>query len=183
MKKLIIALAICFALTPAVWAGSATPNVDQGTMQLGLYGSYDGNHPLDYQLVLDGAIGYFVIDNLEITSLLGWQSNELSDNLQAGLGTRYHFTFGSPWVPFVELAVLYAATELDDSVYNDFDSPDWDAWLLRAGAGIQYFFTDSVALSLKGVYDYATDDIYPDQDGNLDDYNWKALLGINVYIN
>jgi hypothetical protein len=40
-----------------------------------------------------------------------------------------------------------------------------------------------VALSLKGVYDYATDDIYPDQDGNLDDFNWKALLGINVYIN
>ena len=118
-------------------------------MQVGLYGSYDGNHPLDYQLVLDGALGYFVIDNLEITGLLGWQSNELSDNLQAGLGTRYHFTFGSPWVPFVELAVLYAATELDDSVYNDFDSPDWDAWLLRAGAGIQYFFTDSVALSLK----------------------------------
>ena len=83
MKKLIIALAICFALTSVTWAQSV-PALDQGTKELKLYGSYDGNHPLDYSLVLAGGFGYFVMDNLELTGVLGWQSNDLSDALELG---------------------------------------------------------------------------------------------------
>lgn len=56
-----------------------------------------------------------------------------------------------------------------------------DAWLARFGAGAKYFLTDNVAISLTGAYNYASADIYADQDGNLDDFNWKMLLGLNFY--
>ena len=180
MKKLVIALAICFALTSVTWAQSV-PALDQGTKELKLYGSYDGNHPLDYSLILAGGFGYFVMDNLELSGILGWQSNDLADALELGLVADYHFNLGSPWVPFLELGVLYAAVEIDDDVYNVSSEPDEDAWLARFGAGVKYFVTDNVAISLTGIYDYASADIYATQGGSLKDYNWKALLGISFY--
>jgi len=36
-------------------------------------------------------------------------------------------------------------------------------------------------LDLSANYDIASKEIYIDQDGNLDDYNWKALLGLIEY--
>ncbi len=182
MKKLIFAIVLGIALVATVsWASDVTPNLDKGTKQLRLYGSYDGNTPLDYQFVLGGGFGYFFWDNFELGIVAGWQSNDLADDYELGVVGEYNFNFGSPWVPFIFAGALWTGVELDDSVYNEADEIDDDAWLGRFGGGIKYFFRDSVSLGMSVNYDIASKDIYPDEDGNVDDYNWTALLNLSFY--
>jgi hypothetical protein len=68
-------------------------------------------------------------------------------------------------------------------VYNDANDADADAWIARFGGGFKYFLTSDVALSLSLNYDLASKDIYPDEDGNVDDYNISMLLGLQFYFN
>lgn len=183
MKKIILAVAaLGLVCTGSAFAGDkVTPNIDKGTKSATLYGSYDNNDALDYQLTLAGTYGYYFWDNVEIAGVLGWQSNDLADTVEIGLVGTYNFNTGSAWIPFIKAGVLYAGVEIDDDVYNDVDDADADAVIGRLGAGVKYFFRDDVALSLAVNYDIASEDLYFDDDGNLDDYNITALIGIEFY--
>jgi hypothetical protein len=181
MRRIIVAAVIVgLAFTGTAWA-EVTPNIDKGTKQLAIYGSYDNNHPLDYQLILGGAFGYFVTDGLLLSGVLGWQSNDLADSIEAGVVGEYNFNTNSPWVPFVKAGVLYKGVELDDEIYNVSDEADADAWLGRLGGGVKYFFRSDIAISLALNYDIASEDLYFDDDGNAENYNIKAVLGLNFY--
>ncbi len=183
MKKIILAsaLGMSLAVTGMASANDVVPNLDKGTKSLDINGSYDNNTALDYQFNLGVGVGYFFIDNLEVAAVGGWQSNSLSDTYELGATAEYNFSTGTPWVPFVTVGVLWAGTELDDDVYNDTGDIDSDAWLGRFGGGIKYFFRNDIALALNLKYDIASDDIYSDDDGNLDDYNWTVGLGLRFY--
>ena len=181
MKKIILAVvAFSFVVSGTAWA-KVTPNLDAGTKQLRIYGSWDNNHPLDYQLTLGGGFGFFIMDNLELGAVIGWESNDLSDTLEAGIVAEYNFTTGSPWVPFVKAGGLYAGVELDDDVYNVSGRADEDAFIGRLGGGVKYFFRDEIAIGLSVNYDLATEDLYPDDDGNMDNYNIQAVIGLEFY--
>ncbi len=71
MEKIIIA-AVAFGL---VFAGSAwaevTPNLDQGTSQLGINGSWDNNSALGYQFNICGSYYYSLSDNFQLGGVLG----------------------------------------------------------------------------------------------------------------
>jgi hypothetical protein len=163
------------------FAEGVVPNLDEGTKELRVAGSYDGDHPLDYQAVLDLGFGYFIMDNVEVGCLLGWQGNDVFDLYEVGAFAEYNFDLDSPIVPFVQVGALWVGAEVDDDIYNDSNSIDEDAWAGRFGAGVKYFIRDGVALALEGVYDIASEDVYADDDGDVDDYNWQALLGLRIY--
>jgi opacity protein-like surface antigen len=183
MKKIIIAaVALGFLFTGAAWA-QVTPNLDQGTSQLGINGSWDNNSALGYQFNFGGSYYYSLSDNFQLGGVLGWQSNDLSDTFLGGVEGVYNITTGSAWVPFLTLGALYAGVEVDDDVYNNTNEADKDAWVGRLGGGVKYFLTNDVALSLSLNYDLASKDIYPDEDGNVDDYNISMLLGLQFYFN
>ncbi len=168
--------------TVAVAANNPTiPNLDKGTKSLQLAGSYDANHALDYELTIDAGFGYFFWDNIEIAVVGGWQSNDLIDTYELGAMAEYNLNFESPWVPYFHVGVLWAGAEVDDDIYNDTDDMDADAWIGRFGGGLKYFFRDSIAVSLGINYDLASDDLYVDDDGDFDDYNWTAMLGLRFY--
>ena len=183
MKKIILASAMVLSVaTFAMASGSAVvPNLDKGTNSLRLNGSYDANHPLDYQLTLEVGYGYFFWDNIELAVLGGWQSNTLIDTIELGVVGEYNFKTNTPWVPFLLVGVLYAGAEVDDDVYNDSDDMDADTWIGRFGGGIKYFFREDIAVDLAVNYDVAADDIYWDDDGNADGYNWTMQLGLRYY--
>ena len=184
MKKIIFACIIGLSLATAgmaTAANDAVPNLNKGTKSLRLNGSYDANHPLDYQITLEGGFGYFFWDNIELAALGGWQGNDLMDKIELGLVGEYNFNFNSPWVPFLQVGVLYAGAEVEDDIYNNDDDMDADTWIGRFGGGVKYFFRDDIAVSLGINYDVAADDIYWDDDGNADSYNWTALLGLRFY--
>ena len=112
---------------------------------------------------------------------MGWDSNSLADSYDIGLVGDYNLNLASPWVPFFQLGVLYAGTEIDDDLYNNPNESDADAWLGRLGGGVKYFMTEDIALSLAVNYDFASEELYVDDEGNLDDYNWTLLLGLRFY--
>ena len=181
MKKQILSfLAIGLICCGSAYAG-VTPNLDKGTKQANLYGSFDSNSALDYQLTLAGGFGYFFWDNIEIGAVVGWQSNDLSDHVELGLIGTYNFNLDSPWVPFIKAGVLYAGVEIDDDIYDADDEADANAVVGRLGLGIKYFFRDSVAMSVGVNYDKASENMYFDDDGGRDDYNVTALVGIEFY--
>ena len=181
MKRIILATVIsAMAITGTAWA-EVTPNINEGTKQLSLNGSYDANHALDYQLVLGGGFAYFVMDSWQIGGVVGWSSNDLADSLELGIVTEYDFNTGSAWVPFVKAGILYAGVELDDDVYNNSGQADGDTWIGRLGAGVKYFFRDDIAIALAVNYDKAGDDLYFDDEGDVDDYNIKAVLGLEFF--
>jgi hypothetical protein len=183
MKKIVIAaVALGFLFTGAAWA-QVQPNLDQGTHQLEVYGSYDNNSVADYQLNLGVGYGIFVSDNVEVGGVFGWEKSDLSDSLELGIVARYYFNTGSAWIPFLALGGLYKAIEVDDDVYNDPNHSDLDAWVGRFGGGVSYFFTNDVALSMSINYDFASDNLYYNGDGDFDDYNLSGVLGLQFYFN
>lgn len=181
MKKILAAV----AAIGLIWTGSAfaevTPNIDKGTKSATLYGSYDNNAALDYDLTLAATYGYFFWDGLEIAGILGWQSNDLADTYEIGALGTYNFDTGSAWIPFLKVGILYSAVEIDDDIYNNSDDADADAVLGRFGAGVKYFVRDDVALSLGLDYDIASEDMYFDDDGELDNYNVTVKIGLDFY--
>ncbi len=182
MKKIILPVVIGLALIAASSASAAVkPNLDKGTMEMHINGSYDNNHPLDYQLTLIGGFGYFVMDNLEIAAIAGIQSNDLADSYELGAIAEYNFTTNSPWVPFLKAGILWTGVEYDDDLFNDSGDIDETAWIGRIGGGVKYFLRDDIAISLSLNYDRASEDLYVDDDGSAEDYNVKALIGVAYY--
>ncbi len=184
MKKIILASIIGLSLTTASMASATNevvPNLDKGTKSLDINGSYDANTALDYQFNLGAGFGYFFIDNLEVAVVTGWQSNSLSDTFELGAVVEYNIATGTPWVPFVQAGVLWAGTEVDDDVFNDANDMDADAWLGRFGGGVKYFFRNDIALSLDLKYDIASEHIYSDDQGNMEDDNLTAGIGLRFY--
>ncbi len=180
MSKAVLTGIISLSFASVAMAG-AVPNLNQGTKQLSINGTYDANHPLDYQLTLDGGFGYFFVDNLMLGVAAGWQSNNLSDKYELGMVGEYNINFGSPWVPYLGVGVLYVGAEVDDDLYNNSEDMDADAWLGRFSGGVKYFFRDDIALALSVNYDMASEDIYADDEGKMESYNWNAMMGLRFY--
>ncbi len=183
MKKIILASALGLTIAAAgiASASDVVPNLNAGTKSLDISGSYDASTALDYSVSLDGGFGYFFIDNLEVIGVAGWQGTSLADTFELGAEVQYNIPTGTPWVPFVGMGVLWAGTEIDDDFYEDEDDFDKDAWLGRFMGGVKYFFRDDIALNLNMKYDVASKDVYGNDDGGRDGYNWSMGLGINFY--
>ncbi len=182
MRKILFVSIVGVFLASVAWASDeVVPNLNKGTKSLDINGFYDANSALDYQFNLGAGFGYFFIDNFQVAAVTGWQSNSLSDTFELGAVAEYNIPTSTPWVPFVMLGALWTGTEIDDDFYNGSDEIDSDAFLGRLGGGVKYFFRDDIALSLGLNYDIASEDIYADDDGNLDDYNWTLLMGLRFY--
>jgi opacity protein-like surface antigen len=181
MKKVILAIGIVSVVAAMASAADVTPNLDQGTKEMRLYGMYDNNTPLNYQLDLLFGFGYFVRDNIEVGGVLGYQVNDLASTYELGAVGEYNFDLDSSWVPFLLGGLLWAGTEADDKVFNDPHDIDAEAFVGRLGGGVKYFIRDSLAISLQLNYDLASEGLYPDEDGNLDKDSVKTRLGLRFY--
>lgn len=180
MKKQFFTLVAIILICGGSAYAEVTPNLDKGTKQINIFGQYDNNSVLDYQLNLTGGFGYFFWDNIEIGAVLGWQSNDLSDTFELGVVGSYNFDTNSAWVPYLKLGILYAGVELDDRAYDE-DGADANAAIGRFGGGVKYFFRDDIAMSLGLNYDIASEDLYFGDDGTLENDNLTLLVGIEFY--
>ena len=181
MKTVILTTVIGFAVAAAAFAADVTPNIDEGTKELRLNGALDTDTPLDYEYTIGGAFGLFVMDGLEVGIGGHARGNDLATHFELGGFVEYCFDTDSAMVPFIFAGGYYAGVELDDDYYNKSDETDFDTAVGKAGAGIAYFLRDAVAVELRGIYSFAADDLYVDQDGNREDTNLTTALGIRFY--
>jgi opacity protein-like surface antigen len=181
MKRVAIVMAMVIGLAGSVFAQGVTPNIDAGTKEIRLHGSYDGDTPLDYEVSLGGAYGYFFCDGLEVALEMAVHDNDLLTLFEVGAVVECNFATGSAWVPFVGLGAFYVGAEANDDYYNDAGSVDADTSVAKAMAGVKYFIRDDVAISLRADYSVAADDLYVDEDGNQEDSNFKTVLALRFY--
>jgi opacity protein-like surface antigen len=176
---LLVAAVVAISFVPFSVA-EVTPALSQGTKELAVSGNYDPDAFDDYQVALEVGYGYFIADNLEVGASVGYAGSEHVD-IYGILGfVEYNFNLGGRVVPYVRASVGWLGAEVEDPVTGIKDDNDTAA---AAGAvGVKYFITDTVALALEGEYTKATDDIFINDDNELEDDNIDFNLSLRFYI-
>lgn len=177
MKTVILAVMVISLMLAGVATAKVVPNLDQGTSQIGIAGSYNTDTAQGKQLTFGGEYLYSVWDNIQLGGVLSFANNDLSDTYTIGALGVYNFQTDSSWVPFLSLGVGFKSVEYDYIIDGS------DAWIGTGGAGVKYFMTEDIALALSVNYSIAEKDLYPDSNGTLNDTNIQTLLGLQFYIN
>lgn len=167
MRTWAVVAMVLAAAVSAVFAQS----IEQDTMEVILNGSVDFQTPggkAGYDINL--ALGYFVIDNLEV----GPGFNVVSDGSDNGWGlggfTEYNFNLDMPLVPYVGAYLHY--------VSGDYYSES--ALQFMGALGLKFFLSESVALGGAFQYRYANKDVY-NNDGSWQNTDYGLALDVRAF--
>jgi len=158
------------------------PFLRKGTRELALSGLLDfeqrGNPALD----LTGGYGFFLRDYLEVGGFAELAGN-FDDVFRYGLGAfaEYHV----PDWSFMKAprAMPYIGANLGLAFVDSDISEDNAALIFQPRIGVKWFIRDFFAIDTNFFFAVATDDIYLNDDDDLDPYDVGIRLGIRVYFN
>ncbi len=146
----------------------------QGTMETRIAGLLDSTSTSGAQTDLTASWGYFFRDNVQ-AGVRGLFYND-DDITMYGAGgfIEYNVDTGSEdWMPFVGAGLDY--------VYGDVDGGDSrSAAVFELSAGAMYFLAPNVALSGALVGQFATDEIFPD-DEELQSDDISLQIAVRFY--
>ena len=176
VKWMVWALAVCLAGPAARGAALVT----EGSNEIAVDGSLDFASAAGVDLHLRAKYAYFFWDRISLGVRASLSDNDAADHFGAGLVGEYNFSlpegyeplFGTDLVPFVGGAVDYRHV-------NVFQESD-DAVVFGAEGGVKFFLTDSAAVSLSLVGEWATEEIYADDD-EATDLDLFLQLGMRFY--
>jgi len=171
MRRMMIgAMALCLLA-----GGAQAAMLGAGTRELALEGSLDTDGANGTELDLSVGYGYFVMDCVEILGEVALFSSD--DVKMYGLGgtAEYNIDMGTQIVPFVGVGAGFMKVEVDNG--GDFDE---DAFVLGADLGVKYFIVDNVAVSGSFFAQWATEDIYPEED-EMSDMDYGLQVGLRFF--
>ncbi|MCE9615743.1 MAG: outer membrane beta-barrel protein [Lentisphaerae bacterium] len=162
------------AMVVACSLSAVAANLDQGTKELRLDGDIDFDTAAGDSIQLDMGLGYFVADNLEVGGVAGLADDDRLTLWRLGAFGELNLPVEDlPVVPFVGAGLAWA--------YADPDRGDSeDALVLGLAGGAKYFVTEDLAIALQLNYQFASEDIFDEEDG-LSDTNWDFTLGLRYY--
>ena len=174
-----LTLALAFGLTVQGAMGAAL--LTKSSSELGVGGKLDFQSGEGTAFRMELNYAYFVIDRLSIGGRFSFADNEFDNFYGIGLSSEYHFQlpasvkplFGTDLVPFLGAFVDYRRASFSGL-------SDESAGVLGGETGIKFFLTDSMALALSLVGEWASEDIYVDDD-ELTDLNLFLELGMRFY--
>lgn len=170
MKRIALAIAAAALTVGSVHAVTLAP----GTMETRVSGQFDSTTINGSLTELNISYGYFFLDNLQAGGRIGFFDNDNVTLYTVSAFTEYNFEIGSEdWLPYVEGALGLADGDGEGGV-TEF------AVTLQAQAGIKYFLAPNVAISTAVVIDFASDEIYPDED-RYDNNDARLQLAIRYY--
>jgi opacity protein-like surface antigen len=181
IRILSVAIALILLVTGSGFAADITPNLDKGTKAFHIGGRLDTDTPADFQYDLQLGLGYFFWNNLELGVAVDVGGNDFYDRYDLGVYGQYNISTGSQWVPFLFLGAYYAGMEMDDDIFNVAEKTDFDTAVGKAGAGLSWFLRDNISLDIKGVYSFANDTLWVNQDGEPQDSNVTGMIGLRFY--
>jgi hypothetical protein len=173
-------LALALACGLAVPAAMGAALVTKGSNKLNIGGSLD----FDTE---DGAVsqlaiqyGYFFWDRISLGAEVIGSDDGIVKTGSIGVLGEYNFAlpakwkplFGTDLVPFLGVGVDYRHAELYDEHQN--------AAVFSAETGLKFFLTDSTAINLSLVGEYATEDIYSEYPEGTD-VNLFLQLSMGLY--
>jgi hypothetical protein len=158
------------------------PFLRQGTRELALSGMIDFEERGDPALDLTGAYGFFIRDYLEVGAFAELAGN-FDDVFRYGLGAfaEYHL----PELSFMQAprTVPYIGANVGLAFVDSDISEDNAALIFQPRFGVKWFIRDFFAIDTNLFFAVATDDIYQNDEDDLDAYDVGIQLGIRVYFN
>ena len=158
------------------------PFLRQGTRELALSGMFDFEQRGDPALDLTAAYGFFLRDYLEVGGFVELAGN-FDDVFRYGLGAfaEYHL----PELSFLQAprTVPYIGANVGLAFVDSDISEDNAALIFEPRFGVKWFIRDFFAIDTNLFCAVATDDIYLNDEDDLDAYDVGIQLGIRVYFN
>ena len=188
IAKKSFAYALAFVLFSSAYVGAQQtgttldPFLRQGTREFALSGLLDfevrGNPALD----LTGRYGFFIRDYLQVGGFAELAGN-FDDVFRYGLGVfaEYHL----PELSFLQAprAMPYIGVNLGLAFVDSDISEDNAALVFQPRFGVKWFIRDFFAIDTNLYFAMATDDIYLNDEDDLDAYDVGLQIGIRVYFN
>jgi len=171
MKKLlIIAMITCFAAT------SFGQMLAAGTSELKVEGLVDFETADDTLIALNLFYGLFWFDYVEFGIEIGIEESDSISIWTIGVSGEYNFDLGNELVPYLGAGLGYARYDVDFGEQEDEDN----AVVVNGTAGAKYFVTENVAVSGALVLQYATEDIFAEQD-SVEDTDAKLEVAMRFF--
>ncbi len=148
-----------------------------GTSEVKVNGLLDFETSDDTLFELGLFYGQFVADYMEAGVGLSITESDHVSVWSLGVYGEYNFDLGTELVPFVGLGLAYANYEVDSPGSGD----DGDnALVVSASAGSKYFIAENIAVSAALVVEFASEDIFPEQE-EFSDSNSKLELSMRFF--
>jgi hypothetical protein len=158
------------------------PFLRKGTRELTLSGILDFEQRGNTALDLEGAYGFFLRDYLEVGGFAELAGN-FDDVFRYGLGAfaEYHL----PELSFLQAprAMPYIGASVGLAFVDSDISEDNAALIFKPSFGVKWFIRDFFAIDTNLYFAMATDDIYLNDEDDLDAYDVGMQIGIRVYFN
>lgn len=179
-KKLSFAAAALLALLAAAPSASAKALVTQGSSELGVSGFVDIESALGTDVQFDLRYAYFFFDRFSFGVIGGFGDNDAVTRFDLSLVSEYNFALsdsyrplvGTDFVPFLGVGVGF--------LYADLYPGDETAVLFSGEAGAKFFLSDSAAVTLSLLGQFATEDVFAD-DAKATDVDLSLRLGMRFY--
>jgi hypothetical protein len=176
MKRIVLIAVVSMFCMGQVFAAM----LSEGTRRLEVSGRIDETEEVNVSLGC--AAGYFIQDNVEIGILGSYVGTHGGDDQKLSLGaySEYNIVLDkeSLFVPYVGAAGALTYASRDWGVYDE----DNTVLEVSGYVGVRYFIVDNVAIGTAARLFYATDDIYIDGDGKMEDsIDWDIILNTSFY--
>ena len=171
MKKCITTI-VTLVLTTGFASAVSLP---EGTKAIQFSGSLD----LDSAdgTVIDFNLGYgvFVVDQVEVGVRGNIYDSDSATRWGLGAFSEYNWIMETAWVPYAGLALDY-----QDSDVNIGAGTTDNALQVGGRVGVKYFLTEGLAIDSAYVFNWATEDIYL-EDQSVSDTESLFAFGLRYY--
>lgn len=171
MKKII---ALMMGLTVSAYGAM----IQEGTQELGLSGWLDFETIDGTEVNFDASYGYFIMDGIQVGARASVYDSDSVSEYGLAAFAEYNLDLGSQLVPFVGVSVGWGKAEVDFG--GDLGKVDDDAVVASAQVGAKYFFVENIAVSLAYQFDWASEDLYYN-DNKAEDTDHSIQLGMRFY--
>lgn len=173
-----LALVLACCLGAASARGAAL--VTEGSNEIAVDGVWDFASAAGVALDIRVKYAYFFWDRISLGARTTLSENDVADHFGLGFVGEYNFSlpegyeplFGTDLVPFVSAAADYRHVKL-------FQEKE-DVAVFGVEGGVKFFLTDSAAISLSLVGEWATEEIYADDDEPTD-VDLTMQIGMRFY--
>lgn len=155
MKKALLITALLSLAMPLLARGAT---LAQETQELRLQGALDPSTRNGSEFNLNLSYGYFFADNIQSGARVDWVDNKQLSSLGLGAFIEYNVDTGSEIMPFGEFFAGFANVDVENAGGEDL------AGVIELRAGAKFFLAEHVAIGVAGVFAYATEQIYPDDE-------------------
>ena len=178
--KIMKGLALVMAVGLVVPAAMGAALITKGSQEIEVAGTLDFATEVGTELALGANYAYFFWDQVAFGARAAVGDNDAVTYWGMGLTAEYNFVLPENWKPlFGTDLVPYLGATIDFRQADLFDVTE-NAAVLGGEAGLKFFLTDSTAIALSLVSEWATEEIYAD-DLEATDLNLFGQVGMRFY--